>query len=380
MLLRTQTSSSDPVKHLENLDFLNYSPWEFGDVYFRSRFASKLNGNPTGVIINAYEDHPNMAVYYDADDVLVLCGGMTQAQQAVNLGISWLSPTAEFRRDGVTDMLRSAANWLITRAPVVANPGTRRVTFIGHSLGGAVATVACAFATPHGRVDKRLYTYGAPRPMTASWDSQAMNYTFVRVWLAGDPVVRLPPHFGDATDWFVLQPLRVQRMMNSLKHQKAGIEITASGVMTAKDSANEEDLGIAFDVGLWLYGPNAFRADVHSLQAYLGAFSAASASIPQQTPTEPARQAEPRIRVTVPEERQRIQHAARNGSVTVTADIPAVAADIQSQVTVISGVRYRRGKRAGVRVVTYDDHIVAWCSGLRAQKKLVKELNRTLRA
>ncbi|KAI1798768.1 alpha/beta-hydrolase [Daldinia bambusicola] len=78
-----------------------------------------------------------------------------------------------------------------------ANP-SYKIIFTGHSLGGAVATVAAGYAREKG-YELDLYTYGSPRVGNQAFADfiTAQPGGEYRVTHADDPVPRLPPIFAD---------------------------------------------------------------------------------------------------------------------------------------------------------------------------------------
>ncbi|KAI1452699.1 alpha/beta-hydrolase [Annulohypoxylon moriforme] len=79
------------------------------------------------------------------------------------------------------------------KTEVAAHP-TYKIVFTGHSLGGAVATLAAGYARKQGYAAD-LYTYGSPRVGNKAFVSYVTNQTGseYRVTHLDDPVPRLPP-------------------------------------------------------------------------------------------------------------------------------------------------------------------------------------------
>jgi hypothetical protein len=79
------------------------------------------------------------------------------------------------------------------RATKAANP-TYKVVVTGHSLGGAVATLAVAYIRRDG-YDADLYTYGSPRVGNLPFVQYVTNQPGgeYRITHTDDPVPRLPP-------------------------------------------------------------------------------------------------------------------------------------------------------------------------------------------
>lgn len=75
-----------------------------------------------------------------------------------------------------------------------SNPGYR-VVATGHSLGGAVATLAAAYLRAHEGVPVDIYTYGAPRTGNDAFANFVTGQPGAefRLTHGSDPVSRLPP-------------------------------------------------------------------------------------------------------------------------------------------------------------------------------------------
>ena len=113
-----------------------------------------------------------------------------------------LKPTIRNNEKPLLKPLNSYNSWLEARTGVLAALKsaaslypTYRVTVTGHSLGGAIATIAAASLRKSG-TPADLYTYGAPRiagPVLSDYiTSQNLGGNY-RVTHYDDPVPRLPP-------------------------------------------------------------------------------------------------------------------------------------------------------------------------------------------
>jgi len=78
---------------------------------------------------------------------------------------------------------------------VIAHQNVTEVYFTGHSLGGALATLAAYDLAPSLRIPSNVYTYGSPRVgnqvFTDAWYKLFPNS--IRVTNMDDPVPHLPP-------------------------------------------------------------------------------------------------------------------------------------------------------------------------------------------
>jgi pimeloyl-ACP methyl ester carboxylesterase len=76
-----------------------------------------------------------------------------------------------------------------------------QIVFVGHSLGGALATLAAVdFQDRYGYGDRiSIYTFGSPRVGNPGWaryvDSLPFGNRMYRIVHRGDPVAHLPPNF-----------------------------------------------------------------------------------------------------------------------------------------------------------------------------------------
>lgn len=158
------------------------------------RISSSLDTDVTGYIaldhtrsltILSFRGSRSIRNYItDIDFPLVptdICSGCTADQGFYN---SWLEA-----RTGVLAALKTTA---------AANP-TYKVVVVGHSLGGAIATIAAAEIRNSG-TSSDLYTYGQPRiggPTISNYITNQNQGGNFRVTHYDDPVPRLPPLIFD---------------------------------------------------------------------------------------------------------------------------------------------------------------------------------------
>jgi hypothetical protein len=91
---------------------------------------------------------------------------------------------------GFAGVLKLMSCWLLARVPV-AMP----VVLTGHSLGGALATLAAVYLQGHGCEIHEVYTFGQPRVGDADFASAfaGTEIPLIRMVHDDDPVPHLPP-------------------------------------------------------------------------------------------------------------------------------------------------------------------------------------------
>lgn len=133
-----------------------------------------------------------------SDDVFLIFRGSTGA----NLGADWVSNGRlglETGKTGCpvhigfnhifTSMLEEIKTFFKGRTPAV-------VHCVGHSLGGALATLAADWVSEKIKTQVKVYSFGAPRPATMAFSKQLTNrmgkQNIYRVYHESDPVSVIP--------------------------------------------------------------------------------------------------------------------------------------------------------------------------------------------
>lgn len=102
-----------------------------------------------------------------------------------------------------------------------ANPAEARLWFTGHSLGGALATIAAARMSEAGREVAGAYTFGAPRVGDAAftnWLNARLAGRLFRYVNAADPVTQVPPAtaYSDVGQAFIMDGAGLREMADNL--------------------------------------------------------------------------------------------------------------------------------------------------------------------
>lgn len=137
---------------------------------------------------------PGSLVAVTPTQTIIVVSGTTTAQQ---LALQFLYGTA-----GVADYVAfstlifwfEATSAILIRASAAGADASRPVIFIGHSYGGAIATIAATrvqYGVPNANV--QLLTYGAPRPGDSRMREILAPVRQVHYANVGDPVPALAP-------------------------------------------------------------------------------------------------------------------------------------------------------------------------------------------
>jgi hypothetical protein len=143
---------------------------------------------------------------------VVFAGSESQDDWRINFDM-WKVPAAAgmpgYVHSGFSVQWGHARDKVNEKMANLKNAGYRRVVFTGHSLGGAVATLAAAeMKHRHPELEVELINFGAPKPADEEWmanTNRLLAGHVSRVINSNDPVPCIPPLFSDgltgATIW-----------------------------------------------------------------------------------------------------------------------------------------------------------------------------------
>ncbi len=156
-----------------------------------------------------------------------------------------LSPQVAF--DGIPGKIHGffGANfqdrWTALGPTLATLPAGFKLTFIGHSLGGALAHIGFVKASVGGSiVPASCITFGQPRAGNAYFASKTpMNY--IRWNQEGDVITGLPPN--KMTSWFLIGPLAATLTGYSYLHARVGNRLNNNGTYQRGNTWIQDDWG-----------------------------------------------------------------------------------------------------------------------------------------
>jgi alpha-beta hydrolase superfamily lysophospholipase len=136
-------------------------------------------------------------------------------------------------RDGVLTAVKSASN---------SHPGYK-VAATGHSLGGAIATLAAAQLRNDG-YNVTLYTFGAPRIASSTLSSYITNQAGgnYRITHWNDPVPRVPPTLMNyvhiSPEYYINRPSLLPVSAGDIKTYSGSVNLLGNSAWVATDIAS----------------------------------------------------------------------------------------------------------------------------------------------
>jgi len=148
---------------------------------------------------------PGTCIAWGRDTLVVVISGTSnhlQAATQVQDVLNGMIPTAYY---STLQLWEVAAQAILTRIATTADVTQRRVLLVGHSYGGAVASlVAARFAIHRPEVPLQLLTMGGPKPGDSRLAAILLRLKTLGLVVDGDPVPYCPPIASDLPDIFRL--------------------------------------------------------------------------------------------------------------------------------------------------------------------------------
>jgi len=333
------------------------------------------------ILVEATSTNTRALAVFDGRRLLIVIDGLRTFAQARDLVLNWDYYNLRSEVSGLSKPFADAARFTESRIPPAWFSSSIETRVIGYSYGGA--TGACL-----GAIRKRffpaqtmrVYSYGAPRPGLGSCSGQFRAAGLIRVCGRFDPVPTIPPHPDEEPLICLMAPSRIRSGMQTQEQPFAGYYVGLNG----ETSINYEDQVISTQVRQnladWLVSGAVFSNTYHSLDSYITKFQRGVANNPPLNLADP-----PTTRPRTPDigpvaERALMRTAAINSGLEVEANPEVATNQIYGVVVKVPNVIFRKATVLGVRACTYDGQIVAFFKGKREQRKVVRDLNRRLRA
>lgn len=187
-------------------------------------------------------------------------------------------PTSSYYRDVTDNVLAAAlANNLL---------GQINVMCVGHSLGGAVASIVAGRIHETSRTAHVNYcTFGAPKP--SNWSSLApVNQCVGARWFAAeDPVPLLMPSSADNLAMLLAFPIYANMRFSNFSQPFGGLELSSIGNITGASFPSLASIDTITNIAAWLYSLDTQAGQAHALQGYISRLTAKITNHPDQADT-----------------------------------------------------------------------------------------------
>ena len=233
--------------------------------------------------------------------LVVLIDGAATLHQCVQLVNSYGEAPQQPRLFDTTTVLNAHAREIEDELVARVALGTWRILLVGHSLGGAIASVlARRLMVRYPTAQIEVCTYGAPRAFR-SVGAQAMRSVATTRWMTDeDPVPLLPFRPGDSTLTNFIVGQIVGNRWFAFRHTHGGRSISAAEWVTINDLPPTAVLSPGTSVAAWLFNQVGGANNYHALTTYVSRLVPQTSSQPlnaavlkREAPIEPVGQAIP---------------------------------------------------------------------------------------
>jgi len=381
MLFANYLSQANPQLHLTNCLALQTMTAEDPKAAMIAAGLYGVVDADQAVLIDPTSTNTRAIAIFDGRRLLIMIDGLRTFAQARDLVLNWDYYNLRQEVTGMSKPFCDAARTTQSRIPPTWFASSIETRIIGYSYGGA--TGACLGAIRKQFFPSqpmRVYSYGAPRPGTLGSSTHFRSSGLIRVAGRFDPVPTIPPHPDEEPLICLMAPERIRAGMNTQEQPFRGYYVNTDGSTTV----NYEDHTIATQVRQnladWLVSGAVFANDFHSLTAYVTKFTRGVAANPPINLAEP-----PTTRVRTPDigptaERTLMREAALASGLEVAGNPEVATNEIYGVIVPTPKLRFRKATILGVRACTYDGEIVAFFVGKREQRRVVRDLNRRLKA
>jgi hypothetical protein len=376
MNLAPTLRANNPAKHQQNLAMLNCGPWNMNAGGFFDLFFGVFAPTDNFRVIERNAQTSHGVVVWNNDEVLVIMGGTIGLQNAQGMVDGWVRG---YTYSGDATQPRTFGDaWADVERqwPEFRTVPFTKITFIGYSFGGGVVMAGSAATRGlHRVISQEVFTYGAPRVSYPegfpNWDSIPV----VRVFLADDPVVNLPPHTTEIPLLTGVVGMSWAGNMNRVWHPVGGLRLNTDGTFDAMEDSTATGIYQFGAIADWFCGTNMFGNPQHAISRYLQVINQAAAIVPPQIQVIPPAHGD---RVPVPPGpalRALVGRALETAGRRTRGQLDIDAIEILDRTTIIPGVKFRHRSIFGARVISYDKETVASTPQRRYQRQILRRLN-----
>lgn len=191
--------------------------------------VSFVADSPTSVI-------PGSLIGVSPTQTVVMVSGTTDQQQFAFQFLYFLTGPVDFGNMSTNVQYWAAANAINNRATLAGVDLTKPITLVGHSYGGAAATVLAAqIRFAHPDADIQLMTYGAPRSGDSRMYQLIAGIPQVNLAAVNDPVTALPPQGYELYPWFLVVPAPLYNQWAIVSRPTSVLILQADGTLTQGD-------------------------------------------------------------------------------------------------------------------------------------------------
>lgn len=313
------------------------------------------------------------------------CAGMQNFDNAQTLINAWVNTAGIANAD--CQPYVSAANILLSVAPI--DPGEILTTLvcIGHSFGGAQAAwTAVKSPNRDSTTQTYLYTFGAPKYAKRRSLTYFDQMIHRRLFLPHDPVTALPPAMHEGGAVYAFYSNAQARALTAYNRAGPGLILTPATLpYRFLDNWPPTMPQLLTSVLTWLIGPDCFSFPDHTLAQYIATIrTLLDVPLPPDgggdyTDTPPDRTRT--VPELVPTARQLDDNRAVNNAIAasvITSDPGGAVRAIQNGIVRVPRARYHSKKLRGSRYLYYGEQYLTPLKSRRQAIKIVRYLNRTL--
>lgn len=176
---------------------------------------------------------PGSLIGVSPTQTVVIISGTTNQQQFAFQFLYFASGPINYGTMATSAQYWSAANAIDTRMIAAGVTLDKPLTIVGHSYGGAAATVlAGQILVANPDADVSLLTFGAPRAGDQRLYDLVDRIPSAHIVAVGDPVAALPPEGYELYPWFLVAPAPLYAQWSTMAKPKETLLVSPDGTIT----------------------------------------------------------------------------------------------------------------------------------------------------